>query len=173
MKTTTMSLTVERSALFSGDKRHRYHLRRWWTDSRRPLLVAVMLNPSTADDQTDDATTRFMMNRARDWNYGAYSAVNLFAFRGTQPLSLLTIPDPVGVRNDDAIVSECRKADRIVVAWGSVASSHTRLSARVWEVRRLLRSFDLYCFGTNADGNPRFPRAIRADCQPILWKGKT
>lgn len=60
--------------------RYRYLLWRTW-DMTRPRLLWVLLNPSTADDQTDDPTLRRCIRFSRDWQYGGLEIVNLFAFR--------------------------------------------------------------------------------------------
>ena len=41
-----------------------------------------MLNPSTADAQTNDPTIRRCLQFAQAWGYGTLEVVNLFAFKG-------------------------------------------------------------------------------------------
>ena len=65
----------------------------------------------------------------------------------------------MGPGNDDWIERAAEEADRIVCAWGR----HGRLHARDEAVLALLRGRRLHCFGTNADGTPRFPRALPVD----------
>ena len=47
---------MQRTAVISADERYRYLLRRDWTPG--DTLGVIMLNPSTADAQVDDATIR-------------------------------------------------------------------------------------------------------------------
>ena len=145
---------MEREAHFSADRRYRYSLRRRWGKGGR--LLMVMLNPSRADERRDDPTTTFCVNRARAKGFGSYEAVNLFALVDPSPDGLRTVSDPVGPGNDAWIERAAAEADRIVVAWGR----HGRLLARDEAVLQLLAGRRLHCFGRNADGSPRFPRAL-------------
>jgi hypothetical protein len=145
---------MEREAHFSPDRRYRYSLERRW--GRGPRLLMVMLNPSRADAQRDDPTTTFCVNRGRAKGFGSYEAVNLFALIDPSPAGLRTATDPVGPGNDDWIRQAAARADRIVVAWGRDG----RFQDREREVLELLGNRALHCFGRNADGTPRFPRAL-------------
>lgn len=165
-------VTMQREAVFSPCGRYRYLLRRVWSARAEPLLLAVMLNPSIADAHQDDPTTRFMVNRAKDWGFGAYEAVNLFALISTDPKALKREVDPVGPENDFMIERTAKIADKIVVAWGSLQASFPVLVARATFVRRvLLHRCDVWCLGRNRDGSPRFPRAVRADVMLKRWGG--
>ncbi|MDF1702303.1 MAG: DUF1643 domain-containing protein [Planctomycetota bacterium] len=145
---------MEREAHFSPDRRYRFCLRRRW--GRGKHLVMVMLNPSRADARRDDPTTTFCVNRAREKGFGSYEAVNLFALVDPSPDALRRVADPIGPGNDAWIERAAARADRIVVAWGR----HGVLQARDQAVLALLRGRKLHCFGRNADGSPRFPRAL-------------
>jgi len=148
---------MEREAHFSPDRRYRFSLRRRW--GAGPGLLMVMLNPSRADAERDDPTTTFCVNRARERGFGRYEAVNLFALVDPSPAALRTVEDPVGRGNDGWIRRAAKRADRIVVAWGR----HGRLLDRERKVLTILRDDTLSCFGHNADGTPRFPRALPRD----------
>jgi len=145
---------MRRDATFSPDRRWRYSLRRRWGSG--PRLLLVLLNPSVADDRRDDPTTTFCMNRARDWGFERYEAVNLFAYVATDPRALGAAADPVGAGNDAWIRRAARRADRIVVAWGN----HGALRDRAERVLDLLTGETLWCFGRNKNGSPVFPRAL-------------
>ena len=155
---------MERAASFSEDRRYRYLLRRRWGRGRH--LLMVMLNPSRADEQRDDPTTTFCVNRARAKGFGSYAAVNLFALVDPSPDALRRVEDPVGPENDAFIARAVEEADRIVVAWGR----HGRLHARDEAVLELLRGRALHCFGRNADGSPRFPRALPTDVRHVRYR---
>jgi len=85
---------MERDALISPCSQYRYWLLRRW--SNRPLATFVMLNPSTADANSDDATIRKCMGFADAWGLGGIWVVNLFALRSTNPYGLVS--DEVGRR---------------------------------------------------------------------------
>ncbi len=94
-------LFLERDAVLSDCGTYRYLLRRTW-DHGKPRALVVMLNPSTADAEVDDATIRSLVRLLRD-SYGSFEVVNVFAFRSTDPKRLTEPADPVGPRNQPII----------------------------------------------------------------------
>jgi hypothetical protein len=84
-----------RGALLSECGQYRYRLWRLW-DALAPVMVWVLLNPSTADADTDDPTVRKCVGFARAHRYGGVVLVNLFAWRATDPKQLRIVNDPVG-----------------------------------------------------------------------------
>src|SRR5438034_233293 len=118
-------------AVFSEDGLYRYTLRRSW--AKGPRLCFVMLNPSKADDQIDDPTTRCCVRFAKSWGYGSLIAANLFAYIATNPEELLRVEDPVGPDNDVYILRAHIGSTDTVAAWGS----HPAIDGRDAEVKRL------------------------------------
>jgi hypothetical protein len=111
---------MRRNAMLSDDGKYRFALTREW-DADKPTLVFVMLNPSTADAYTDDATIRTCIALAKRWGYGGLCVVNLYALRATDPAALLAAADPVGKNNDIAISAAASGRD-VIVAWGAHAA---------------------------------------------------
>jgi hypothetical protein len=138
--------------------RYRYNLWRSWgvgggsSAGEAPLFV--MLNPSTADADTDDATIRKCIGFAKAWGFGCLTVVNVFGLRATDPRDLFTSEDPVGADNDDAIVSAVRSHQLIVAAWGVQAAKVD--PARVRRVRNLLGA-RVMCLKKSKDGHPWHP----------------
>lgn len=157
---------VSGAAGFSPCRRYRYWLTRVW-DVASPLVCFLMLNPSLADEETDDPTLRRCMGFARAWGAGGVALVNLFAYRTPYPRELLAAPDPVGPEND-YWVAECTAGRRVIAAWGSAAH---RLGGRDREVLRTLSARTLECLGTTSDGSPRHPLRLRADTVPVPFPG--
>lgn len=154
---------VTSSAVFSPCRRYRYLLERWWDEERLPAAF-IGLNPSTADEQTDDPTIRRCIRFARDWGYGGLLMVNLFGLRSTDPRKLRTVSDPVGPSNDHYL-DEARVEARITIAaWGTRGDLMGRgdLIAR--------RTPGLHCLGVTKDGHPRHPLYMRSDCRPIQYR---
>ncbi|MEU1812988.1 DUF1643 domain-containing protein [Micromonospora aurantiaca (nom. illeg.)] len=144
---------------------YRYALTRTW-DARLAPATFVMLNPSTADAVTDDATIRRCVGYARTWGCGGIAVYNLFALRSRDPDVLAAHPDPVGPANDAVICAwaqQRRQDDRgpVVAAWGS----HRRHRARAAHVTGLLLGLGigLTCLATTRDGQPRHPLYLRRD----------
>jgi hypothetical protein len=142
------------TAVLSVDQARRYLLTRRWDDG--PLLAWLMLNPSTADARTDDATIIRCVRRARDLGaFGGIAVVNLFSLRATDPRALTNCPDPVGAGNDSFIVRTCRTALLVVAAWGAYGA----YLGRGAEVTSLLGRSGIqpFCLGVTASGHPRHP----------------
>jgi hypothetical protein len=153
------------SAVFSTCGRYRYVLRRAW-NPRRPAVLFVGLNPSTADASSDDPTIRRCVGFARDWNFGQLIMANLFAYRATQPRLLSQVDDPIGPHNDQWLGRLTRQADLIVAAWGV----HGNLLDRDAEV--LGRLPKVHCLGLTQRGQPRHPLYLPAGVRPVRFWGQ-
>jgi hypothetical protein len=124
----------------------------------------VMLNPSTATHEKLDATVTRCCNRAREWGSSRLLVVNLFALRARNPKHLLDPGDPVGPRNDVAIMRAAAVADRVVVAWGTKGA----LSDRAAHVMKLLAEVGTPVFRigpATKDGHPAHPLYLPTDLQ--------
>lgn len=154
--------------------RYRYHLARHWGQAPGPVVLWVMLNPSTADDEQDDPTIRRCIGFSRGWGFHGLRVVNLFALRATDPRALADSLDPVGMENDIAITAAVRDGNtlRVIAAWGA----HRFARDRALEVKHLLwreAARHLSCtvshLGLTRSGAPRHPLYVPASQQPIDW----
>lgn len=154
------------SALLSDDRRYRYYLTRRWGPG---LSVAwLMLNPSTADADTDDPTLRKVVGFTRAWGYNACAVVNLYGVRSALPAVLLDSGggDPVGPDNDRWVEHFAGSAAMVVVAFGA----HRAARPRAVELLPLLPDVGgLWCIGTNADGSPLHPCRAGYTKAPEPW----
>ena len=156
--------TRESGATFSPDRKYRYKLWRAWNSDRR--LLFIMLNPSIADEERDDATQRRCRRFAKDWGFGGYTVGNLFALVSTDPKGLKTEPEPIGPENDDYLTAMHKAHSLTVVAWGT----HGTLGGRDRKVlQELLKSGPVFCLGLNKDGTPKHPLYVRADTRYALY----
>lgn len=157
-----------RGALLSECGTYRYRLWRLW-DDLLPVMVWVMLNPSTADAATDDPTLRKCIGFAKARQHGGVILVNLFAYRATDPGMLPKVSDPVGPENDEHIRWAVRAPllATVVAAWG--ADRFARNRGR--HVRTLIRGLgrDLQCLGTSKDGHPRHPLYLPYSTALASW----
>lgn len=156
---------VTRSAVISADGAYRYRLDRRW---RAGAAVAwVMLNPSTADADAEDATSRRCAAFSRSWGFGALSVVNLYALRATDPAELWLAKDPVGPEND-RYIAEALTGAAVVAAWGAGARP-----GRITEVLALHAATPgagrLHALAVTASGQPRHPLYLRASLTPVPW----
>jgi len=136
-------------ATFTPDRRYRYDLWRVWREGGRRINF-VGLNPSTANETSDDPTIRRCVGFAVRWGYGEMHMLNLFAFVSTDPLMLYNCNNeaPVGEENDRYLRE---LYPEIVVCWGN----HGDINGRADAVRQLLT--DPFCFGVNKGGQPKHP----------------
>ncbi len=123
---------MTRTHEFSEDRVHRYTLWREWGDrallpdphfgfyeSRRDRFVQFIgLNPSTADEVTNDPTVRRCINFAKAWGFGGMCMTNLFGLRATDPKVMLAAEDPIGILNIHWLTEVAREAALIVACWG-------------------------------------------------------
>ena len=144
---------------------YRYRLDRRWPGGA-DLCGFIMLNPSTADAQSDDPTIRRCIGFARSWGYSGLIVGNLFALRATDPAALLAACDPVGgSANALALVDLVDSATLIVCAWGQCAA----VGRRGGEVIALIRARGRlpHCLGLTRHGAPRHPLYLPATAQPV------
>lgn len=151
-------------ARFDAARRYRYRLTRVW-DASRPVVLFIMLNPSTADERADDPTIRRCIGFARRWDMGGLEVVNLFAWRSPSPATLRRVADPVGPNNDAAIRRAASRAARIFAAWGN----HGARNQRAADVMRILGPIPVFCLGVTRSGQPRHPLYCRADAPPVRF----
>lgn len=152
---------MERTALLSPCGRFRYRLGRRWGDGR--ALLFVMLNPSTADAEEDDATIRRCIKFAQAHDFAALEVVNLFAFRATDPKDLRRAFYPVGPENDAHIEAAASEAAAICVAWGANVAGLERPQV----VLPLLRAAGkpLQCLRITRSGYPQHPLMLASGCR--------
>ncbi|BBX30506.1 hypothetical protein B7435_30080 [Mycolicibacterium peregrinum] len=161
-------------AVISECGRYRYELGRRW-DHEGPLLEFIMLNPSTADANTDDPTIRRIAGSvkhpgfARVWGYGGIVVRNLYAYRATDPTELANAEDPIGPDNRDTLSHDV--ADCTIVAWGAhpAAVGWWAGYPYAWQ-RTVIERPALFCLGTNANGSPKHPLYVPADTTPKRWE---
>jgi hypothetical protein len=158
----------EGSASLSTCGAYRWRLDRCWDESR-PVLVWIMLNPSTADGLIDDQTIRKCVGFAQRWGYGAIVVVNLFAYRATKPRDLWDAMargvDVVGHENDAAIQGALTSPDGgVAVAWGKIPTKAANRARRV--IADL--AIQPMCIGRNGDGSPVHP-CMAAYTMPQPW----
>ena len=151
---------MQRNATLDEAREYRYTLERTWNpDAGRVLFI--MLNPSTADADVDDATIRRCMGFTARWGKGGIVVGNLLAFRSTDPKELLAHHDPVGPENDAHLRRLAQECNTVVAAWGNSASGVRQFQERQAFVKNLLKG-RMQCLGTNRDGTPKHPVRLPA-----------
>lgn len=160
-------LGLDSAATLSADGRYRYDLTRRWGDG--PLALWVMLNPSTADADTDDPTIRRCIGFSKREGCGGLVVVNRFAYRATDPSELIDIDDAEGPDNTDVILRWFDHPDvRLrILAWGAWLDDHRRAMRGTSLVASTLTfapgSGTMRCLGRTKGGAPRHPLYVRSD----------
>ena len=143
---------MKTDAYFSPDRIYRYWLVRIWNDAL-PLFCTFGVNPSTADERTDDATIRKDMGFAARLGFGGVLKLNVGAFRATDPREWRKAADPIGPENTlghlKSYLAQFRPK-KTVACWGRNGNYAKDQCARI--AREIV---PLYCFGRNPDGTPR------------------
>jgi len=157
-------------ASFSKDRVYRYALWRSWypvTVTLNNYVNFIMLNPSTADESTDDATIRKCIKFAKSWGYYGLIVTNLFAYRSTDRKVLRQVADPIGPENDSHILWAAREASRVIAAWSQDGDLFARSA---WTRSMLTRPLHYLRMGKK--GEPYHPLYLPDNSQPILWEGR-
>ncbi|OHT44449.1 DUF1643 domain-containing protein [Flavobacterium tructae] len=154
-----------RNAVVSKCEKFRYTLFRKWDDSK-PLVMFIMLNPSTADAMYDDPTIRRCIGFAKSWGFGGLYVGNLFAYRATDPKNLLTCENIIGADNKywlDKMASLC---EYVVVAWGN-STIMNKLTKKISANYRPLKGIEnLHFIEYSNDGTPKHPLYLKGDLKP-------
>ena len=152
---------MEKSATFSSCRTYRYSLWRRW-DLSLTNCVFIGLNPSTADEITDDKTITRCISFARDWGHGSLCMINLFAYRATKPKVMQGAIDPVGVENNLTLKTITADSGIIIAAWGANGG----YCRRDREVIKMIPN--LYCLGFTKHEHPRHARYLPKTSKPEL-----
>lgn len=160
----------ERSwAAYGGAMRmYRFALGRTW-DVAKPSALWILLNPATADHDSDDRTTLRLTVYAESWGYGGFVVVNLFALRSTDPKRLRYAADPVGPGNDDVVLRAATLAGSDpVCGWGNQGAFRGRAQA----VTEMLAKdgVTLTALAVTALGNPTHPLYLPRYLTPSPWQ---
>jgi hypothetical protein len=156
-----------RGAKLSPCKRYRYYISRIWDPSPESgYVLFIGLNPSTADHTKDDATVRRWRSLAKEWGYGGFYAINLYAFRATKQTELWKAEDPVGAKTNFWIEVIMKRCVYALACWG-VGDRMKRGP----KVARLLskRFMEIHCLTKTNEGHPHHPLRLSKSLQPVIW----
>lgn len=156
-------------AKFSECRTYRYMLVRRWAESGG-LCNFLMLNPSTADEVTNDPTVERCERRARALGCRGLIVTNLFAFRATDPKVMKAAADPVGPENDLNILFAANLSDYVICAWGQ----HGKHLGRADAVRKMLteNGTRMLALKVSANGEPHHPLYLSYDLKPTPYQFK-
>jgi len=158
-----------RSAKISDDGAYRYRLDRVWDEG--PLVVWAMLNPSTADGETDDPTLRRVLAFSHGWGFGGLVVVNLFAYRASKPTTLRYVDDPVGPGNVEAVSTAVGVSELVVCAWGAGVDLPALRDRKGTDIAAIAGGWGvpMACLGRTEKGRPVHPLYVAAGAKPIPY----
>lgn len=136
------------NAIFSDDKAYRFVLWRIW-DVKKPPAMLIGLNPSTANEKTDDPTIRRIRGLMQAHGYGGFFMTNLYPFVTAYPQEL-QIGRGQLVENDVILCKVRYYCETVVFCWGNF-----KTYGRDREVTDIFPC--AMCFGKNANGSPKHP----------------
>lgn len=143
---------MDKSAEFSECGKYRYQLVRIW-DRDKPTVMCIGLNPSTANDEKNDATINWLINSLTHLGYGGLKMMNLYSYITPYPKELQMAPMYPGV-NDQWILTTAANSQAIVFCWGAFKGLeyHAKKWAKIFPQAK--------CFGKNKNGSPWHPLAL-------------
>ena len=154
-------------AIFSPDRVYRYTLNRNADWFGRETINFVMLNPSTADETTDDPTIRRCVGYAKRWGYGALVVTNLFAFRATDPKDMKAAVDPIGEENDRYLLEVASDSAAVICAWGVHGEYRDRGRSvlKILEMERI----KYLALRLTKQGHPSHPLYLPSSANPVAF----
>jgi hypothetical protein len=162
------------SAVFSDDRSHRFLIARG--DESAPYVLWIGLNPSTAEEDAEDATTERWWSFSRREGFSHWRAANLSAFVSTDPSKLPSRPQDVRIRavENEYLVAACSLASKVVFCWGA-GVKHLgpveSIERPKWVVEHACAGMGhkVFCLGTTKEGHPRHPLYLKSSTVFQPW----
>lgn len=146
-----MGQVTPAGAIFSEDKKYRYVLWRIM-NSALPMVQYIGLNPSTANENTNDATIKKLIKITHNNGYGGFYMTNLFALVSRFPALLVNHPDPLK-HNDLHLKVISNKVGKVIFCWGDFKQAYS--TGRADQVMSMFP--DAYCIRRSTKGRPWHP----------------
>jgi len=157
-----------RGAEFSSDGCYRYELRRLVDALGHGEIAWVMLNPSTADEHSNDPTIRRCIDFSRRWGFRFLRVVNICPVRSTNPKGARgwgeSPVDGAYFLNLNYIERAVQEADVTVMAWGSHGWG---IGGDNYREEIGCHTDEAWVLGWTANGQPRHPLYIQATTRPV------
>ena len=159
----------EKGAKFSEDRKYRYALWRVWDESK-PLVMFIGLNPSTANEDENDATIRSVERLSKHNGYGGFYMMNCFPFVSTNPKDLIaqrfTLEERV---NNDWLLYVKQLCSDTVFAWGNfdVVKDFKK------DIELSTMFPDAKALHLNKNGSPKHPLYCKTDSPLISFNPLT
>jgi hypothetical protein len=154
--------------------RHRYRLDRQLSGDG-PVVAFFGVNPSRADAERDDPTTKKWLHFAGKLNARAYIAGNPFALRSHDVKQLAQADDPVGPENEWYLQQIMDEAEIYIPCWGAREKLPKPLRPRLDRFcNMMLANARCYgkrvmTFGRTKSGDPKHPLMLSHNTELMEW----
>lgn len=157
-RTWNLEEDVRGSAIFSRCGNYRPYLSRCWGEGR--TIMWLCMNPSSATDQLDDATSKKLTRHSRRLGYSKMFLLNVMDYRATDPRQIHLDAERSN-RNIHYITKCAALTETVVFAYGRLKDR------RGWkdyaaEAVQACRGIQPQCVLINRNGSPRHPRNFPA-----------
>jgi hypothetical protein len=160
---------VTATAVYGGPNNcYRYRLDWTWSDTQ-PVLLACMMNPSTATEYQGDATLSWVYRWATLKGFGKLIVVNADAYRCTDQMRLAEVSDPCGPKNMIHILRAANDADLICVGYGHPKVHRVRYHGPRMARTLIEAGHILHAWKRCRDGTPSHPLYLPSDVAAVLW----
>lgn len=149
-------------AHFSDCKNYRFVLWRIWNVAQ-PKLMIVGLNPSTANERTNDPTISKVVRIARRWGYGGIFMTNLFPFVSPNPDDLKGRTTDRIDENDEWLRYTRTLCQDVMFAWGNFP-----VHGRDEVVKKMFPV--AICVAINKNGSPKHPLYVPDDTAQVNYQ---
>jgi hypothetical protein len=128
----------------------------------------IGLNPSTANETSNDNTITKVCKIAKHNGYGGVYMMNLFAIVSSDPKVLATCDNPIG-NNNYWLMNISEKCSDIVFAWGNFKEATERS-------KEVIANFTKFhapkCIVQNKNGSPKHPLYCKDESNLIAYEIK-
>jgi hypothetical protein len=152
--------SVISNAIFNENRTYRYRLWRM-NDQPKKVLLYIMLNPSSADENRNDNTIKRLFNFTNDFGYDGFIVCNLCAIISTNSKKIKNkiILSKLDMTIIKDTLDKIPIIEKVVYAWGSNNKIDKKQIYKISSLTELLEQYGHkpYCFSFNNDGSPKHP----------------
>ena len=162
-----------RAAVLSEDEEQPYLLTRRTRGGNALLVNFIMLNPSTADAESDDRTIRRRKGFAQSWGFEYMAVTNRWSYRtpnATVLFAAIPLSPKVDARNLAVVELVARAADQTVVVYGDKGGQGQR-DERILDILNKAK-VKPNALGVTVRGFPRHPLYRPGATKPTAYRKK-
>lgn len=127
-------------------------------------MLAIGLNPSKANEEKLDPTSRNIQKIANNNGCDGWWLVNLYPKRTSKPINLPKTPDSMLIQQNllfikDLLQDPKFKIIKVLCCWGNHIDDHLYLKLQSFKILESIKEYNLslYCMGNTKSGNPFHP----------------